>query len=213
MLYLVSAILLMIAAWRCLILVLQKPGNWQSLKPRDMLTIKAAFVPTVLAAAPLMYALYNGFRMEAGGLPADISMTVPVSLLLAGGVWGVGFYGLRILRGIQVRSGVLAVMAGMLLSFIAIDHLWFFRDNDQSGIVNAVLLKQLGYPTDVDCNRFVLVSNIRAESATYRCPNSVAIGGAFVSDPFVPWPSYTEGESTSLGPAMQAVEASAKRSN
>lgn len=211
MLYLASAILFMIAAWRCLILILKQPGNWHALKPRDMLTINVAFIPAVLAVAPLLYALYCAYRLETYGLSGDASMTTSVYLLLVGGVLGVVFYGVRVLRGIQVRSGVLAVMAGLLLSFIAIDHLWFFRDGDQSGVVDATFLKYVGHPTDIDCNRVVLVSNIRGEAATYRCPNSVAIGGTFAFDPFVPWPSYTEGVSTKLGPAMSAIEANAKR--
>lgn len=93
------------------------------------------------------------------------------------------------------RSGlsVCALVAGLYVCFTAIDHWWFFRDSEHSGVTNARFMGA----DDVQCGDALVLVRIDGEDAVYRCPTSIYLG-PFTSNPFVPWPSYEEGRSHQL---------------
>ena len=49
----------------------------------------------------------------------------------------------------------------------------------------------------MDCSGNMLIVRMDDQTAVYRCPKSIRLGRDY-AQPFVPWPSYTEGESKTL---------------
>ena len=64
---------------------------------------------------------------------------------------------------------------------------------------------------DVKCTHGVIVFRaVETGTATYRCPAAVVIRPHSAS-PFIPWPSYTEGDSQQLAAAIKALHKSAEK--
>lgn len=66
--------------------------------------------------------------------------------------------------------------------------------------------------SDVICgNAVIAVRGIKSATATYRCAKAEGLViGAYSNLPFIPWPDYTEGQSTELPLAMKRILADAK---
>lgn len=92
-------------------------------------------------------------------------------------------------KGPAVRFGmaIWAVAAGLYICGTVADHWLFFRHPDQAGVVNPSFLGP-----NLKCHTAVLV-RLDGNTAVYRCPNLVVFGRDY-STPFVPWPSFTQGE-------------------
>lgn len=93
---------------------------------------------------------------------------------------------------VQLGSAVFAAVVGAYLMFVAIDHWWFFRGDDE---LNGWVSPSAMGVTEVDCD-FAL-ARIEGDLIAYRCAHLFVFGRAY-AHPFVPWPSYTSGTSIEL---------------
>ncbi|AQH06133.1 hypothetical protein A9R05_44890 (plasmid) [Burkholderia sp. KK1] len=87
---------------------------------------------------------------------------------------------------LRFGTAMLAVLAGLYICGTAVDHWWFFRDSEKAGTAEASFVGK-----DVNCSSSVLV-RLDGRTATYRCPTLIEFGRDY-SQPFVPWPSYSQG--------------------
>lgn len=150
-----------------------------------------------------------------GGSVAVGGRNWAVFAFCAGGLLGSMAFGWEVLlRGLvgkgpgqTWRFGV-ALWGGIGCLYVVgttIDHWMFFADPERTAVVYAIEEMQI---SDVQCTRPLLV-RLEGQRAVYRCPNLVMLGGMYAVDPFVPWPSYAEGESTQIVGAMAAMTANA----
>lgn len=92
----------------------------------------------------------------------------------------------------QTGSAVFAAVVGVYLMFVAVDHWWFFRGDDE---LNGWASPSAMGVKEVDCD-FAL-ARIEGDAISYRCAHLFIFGRAY-AHPFVPWPSYTSGTSIEL---------------
>ncbi|MBA9983283.1 hypothetical protein D7S55_18175 [Ralstonia pickettii] len=85
-----------------------------------------------------------------------------------------------------------AVLAAIYMCATPIDHLIFFRNPASSGVMDVSFSGE-----QMDCSGNMLIVRMDDQTAVYRCPKSIRLGRDY-AQPFVPWPSYTEGESKTL---------------
>lgn len=97
-----------------------------------------------------------------------------------------------------------AVLASLYMCFACLDHMAFVRNPDKAGFLNAGVANVCG--GDVALFRF------EADTAQYRCPTFIALGPSWTI-PFVPWPSYSSGQSKELRDRIEAIFANAKTPN
>jgi hypothetical protein len=90
--------------------------------------------------------------------------------------------------------------------FVTVDQLQFSANRERTGFLNIGLLQQeLQGAKDIDCPYgILLVRDAEADLVEYRCPTSILLG-MYSDAPFAPWPSYTEGTSTTLGADIKAI--------
>ena len=154
--------------------------------------------------------------MRVGISPSSTNL-VPLCFFLFGAVslaiFSLYLYRIVIVARVQkevakIRLGavVWSVMASVYIVFTVCDHWWFFRDPQHSGVA---AIEFLG-ADDVDCRGMALVK-LEGPRAVYRCPETIAWGGMFRQWPFVPWPSYREGESKKLADGILQVQQEAER--
>lgn len=134
---------------------------------------------------------------------------MPLAVFLFGivscAVFGRKFYTITKSGGDRTRFGWRAglcltfVVLGVYIAGTAVDHWLFFSDEEKGGVAAA---QDLGVK-DVECNQMVLV-RLNDSGADYRCPFVISLG-VMSSAPFVPWPSYTFGQSTELKNAIEAA--------
>jgi hypothetical protein len=105
---------------------------------------------------------------------------------------------------LSLRFGttLLAVLAGLYVCGTVVDHWLFFRDFQKSGVAEASFVGH-----DVKCDTSVLV-RFKGDTAIYRCPTLVEFGRDY-RQPFVPWPSYRQGE-TDGRPMLRELAADAE---
>jgi hypothetical protein len=89
--------------------------------------------------------------------------------------------------GVRFGMAIWAVAAGLYICGTVADHWMFFRHPDQAGVVAPSFVGP-----NVKCETAVLV-RLDGNTVVYRCPNLVVFGRDY-SKPFVPWPSFTQGE-------------------
>ena len=181
--------------------------------------VSTAMVPAMLLGLPMALEVIRTARFE-GGMP--IAMDSPMSfpwLTLMGAACGLMFFGRRawLQRLAQPTFASVGVnVTGLLMSaymaFVAVDQMMFFTGED-SGMLNWGAMQELSdvEVKDVKCAHGVIVVRaVETGTATYRCPATVVIG-PYSARPFIPWPSYTEGESQQLATAIQALHKSAEK--
>ena len=107
---------------------------------------------------------------------------------------------------LALRFGVmlLAVLSGLYLCGTTIDHCLFFRHPATSGVAEPAAIG-----ARVKCSTDVLV-RFADGRATFRCPTLLIFGRDY-SHPFVPWPSYTQGETASAVPLRSITDAQTAR--
>jgi len=169
----------------------------------------------LLAAAPFLYGMFLAVKLQNGGVSAGTSMAPAVYAMLLGGVLTIFWHGYRFIKD---RRGVHVLIAtvGAYLCFAAIDHLQFFWNRSDVGVVNLGYFQETGQvPALPGCGDMALVQGFSAKTTyqevTYRCPHSIALGGIGALDVFVPWPGYTQGKSRELYTAIQELDANAMK--
>lgn len=113
------------------------------------------------------------------------------------------------LRSFSWRNGISAgaLVAGVYMALAVGDHLaFFYRDQATAdpGFVNLDFVEA----SDVPCKGIAL-ARTEEDVIRYRCPDNIAFGSILYRDPFVPWPSYTEGTSKELKDALDALRSDA----
>lgn len=109
--------------------------------------------------------------------------------------------------GWKVGLVVWGVAGSLYIVGTVVDHWWFFRDTSIAGVANAKLLGV----EDVKCDGMVLVRMV-PDAAEFRCPE-LLIYGPWSATPFLPWPTYESGVSSTLTAAIKATEANAEYIN
>lgn len=107
-------------------------------------------------------------------------------------------------RGVALRFGlaIWAVIAGLYICGTVADHWLFFRHPEQAGVVDPSFVGP-----SVKCETAVLV-RLDGDKAIYRCPHSGEFGRDY-SEPFLPWPSFTQGEADGRQLKRESESASA----
>lgn len=143
-----------------------------------------------------------------------LQTNVCVPLFFVFGIGSAIIFGIKLVQIFRSRSvnvpswrygfSIWAVAAGIYIAGTAVDHWIFFHDGEHSGIAAADLLGV----KDIKCDSMVLVRTT-SQTAFYRCPMSWA-WGTYSDNPFVPWPSYKEGESVDLKVRLESLQRDAK---
>lgn len=139
---------------------------------------------------------------------ADLFAPIAVWLLLAGAA--VSLLVLVKFRPTRAGSGqtpsaaaigsfVIGSLAAAYLMFAVVDHLWFFRGPD-TGWTSPIAVGA----KDVPCEYALVRMDPASDTVAYRCPTVLAFFQGSAT-PFVPWPAYTAGESTSLKAAIKEL--------
>lgn len=149
-----------------------------------------------------------GFVDSAVDLAFRTNVCVPLFFIF--GIGSAIVFGIKLFQIFKSQSvdspswryglAIWAVAAGLYISGAAVDHWIFFRDGEHSGIAAADLLGV----KDIKCESMILVRTT-SQTAIYRCPKSWA-WGTYSDHPFVPWPSYQEGESADLKNRLEALQ-------
>lgn len=133
-------------------------------------------------------------------------------LTLGMGICTILLFGARYLLKRQDRAikntvaFAFAMFAGLYFVIAAADHFWFYRDPSVnfSGDVSYFKVE------DVPCEGTV-IARIEGDAMRYRCPQHemLMFGPRFGNSQFVPWLTYTEGQSTDLKNKIEALFADA----
>ena len=154
--------------------------------------------------------------------PASLSMSTgrsSVYLLMLGSALcaGYGVFCWRLAASAEAGSFwptgkvvVLACAAAIGMTS-ALQHFAFFS-SDKAGWADLRTLKEIGSIKDMEaCSSSVaLVQFDDAAPFEYRCPESV-IFNSYTSEPFVPWPDYSDGESEGLANAIIQIQSDTRR--
>lgn len=140
-----------------------------------------------------------------------------VHLLAMGGAAAVGWGVWNLYLAFKVQSAgfwnaghiILLMTAGGVCLMSAVEHLSFYRSSSD-GWANLELIKEISPISDMaNCDAsIVLVRNSDSGAMEYRCP-TIMIVNRHSSQPFVPWPDYTEGSSQQLGDAIRDIKSQA----
>jgi|UniRef100_C6BPQ4 hypothetical protein len=144
-----------------------------------------------------------------GGINGDAYNWAPVAYLLFGAI-SLILFGAKLVRAVRDRTGASAgglrfgmttwaVLAAVYMCATPIDHFLFFRSAADSGVMDVSFSGE-----QMDCSGDMILVRMGHETAVYRCPKSIRLGRDY-AQPFVPWPSYTEGESKTLKAAIDKV--------
>jgi hypothetical protein len=145
----------------------------------------------------------------ARGIAGDAYNWSPVAFLVFGQL-SIALFGAKLVSQVRAKatSGaalkfgltIWAILGGIYLVAVCVDHFVFFQNRDKSGVADSSILA--GIPTN--CNGMVLI-RVKTATAVYRCPNSVRFGPDY-GQPFVPWPSYRQGENAQLKARVDQIQ-------
>ncbi len=103
-----------------------------------------------------------------------------------------------------VGSFVIGALAAVYLMLTVVDHLYFFR-GPHTGWTSPIAVGA----KDVPCKYALVRMEPASDTVAYRCPTVLAFFQGSAT-PFVPWPAYTAGESSSLKEALKDLMESVK---
>ena len=181
--------------------------------------VGSAMVPPLLQGLPMALEVIRAVQFQGGiAIAPDSPVSFPW-LTLAGAACGLAFFGRRAwLQRLSrpafasVGVNVMGALMSAYMAFVAVDQILFFTGED-SGMLGWGAVRELSdvQVKDVSCTHAVMVvRGVESGTATYRCPVAVVIG-PYSARPFIPWPSYTEGESQQLAAAIQALHQTAAK--
>lgn len=156
-----------------------------------------AFWAGGIFALTFVYTIFSVNRWS----PNDINWT-PIGFL-TGGLLGVPVFGYLTWRTATVTPKlgrqtlahgvvIFALVSFAYIGFTAVDHFLFWREK-QSGIAHSVMYSK----ADIPCDAVYIIVRQDGDTYRYRCPHNIILGPIF-GEPFVPWPTYSEGESKRL---------------
>ena len=181
--------------------------------------VSLAMLPAMLLGLPLVLEVIRTAQFQSGiGITPDPPVSYPW-LTFMGAACGLAFFGVRAWRQragqptfAAVGVNVIGLLMSAYMAFVAVDQILFFTGED-SGMLGWGAVRELSdvEVKDVDCtNAVMVVRGVDSGTATYRCPAALVIG-PYSARPFIPWPSYTEGESQQLATAIKALHQSAAK--
>lgn len=223
MLYLVFCSPVMIIAllgmWRDFLRIADLNAGVPGSRPQPGLTIFGIAMAFAFCA-PLLYVFYAALKHGPDeGMPF-MDFRWSVYALFAGSIMAVAYAVTALLRTEKNKRGnfwtvgqvTLLVGAAVVGIGSSVSHLSFFSSSS-AGIANIGFLREIADIQDMNNCRsdIALVKFKDSGPLEYRCPTAIAFGGGFSSEPFVPWPSYVNGESQQLGEALRKVTESAEK--
>lgn len=186
---------------------LGKPGKGPLIGGANMLTCLAASIAFLGGTELIQFNLFGGIGGAAyNWTPLAYFVVGLLSLIL----FGIKFVSAARAgqSGGNLRFGLSlwAVFAALYVCGTAIDHWIFFRDVNRSGSMD------VGFTGEqMTCSGDQILVRLEANTAVYRCPKSIRLGRDY-AQPFVPWPSYVQGESAKLKANVDAVQKAAAES-
>ncbi len=170
-----------------------------------------AMVPGLVLASGFMIGIFPSASFRPNH---DINYSP--YLVLIGGVLAVLAYGFAAFQkrvdaqGVVRQGGawILAALASAYLTFTAVDHFIFFADKESAGIMASEMLN--GNSEGVRCDAPYLIARKADRAFVYRCRGNLQLGHQF-GEPFIPWPSYTEGRSEHLMSEFERLSAEADK--
>lgn len=223
MLYMLSCLVLMITASHQMLQTvhaqLTRLDDSTSPRPRPELM----FLWVAIAAgfsSPFMITILDAMRLETDGIDSSHNIRWTVYALLVSGGAACVCAALALRASIKTRKAsfwvqgkaVALACAGFIGVVSAASHLMFFQTS-QDGIANVELLRGVAPIRDMEnCRSGVAFIQYREDAGplTYRCPTALMLGG-YTSQPFAPWPDYTQGESQDLATVIHDATAAAEK--
>ncbi len=223
MLYLVSCLILLITASHQMLKIVhaQMTGFDDSTGPRPRLELMLLWVAIAAGfSSPFIVTIIDSVRLETVGLSSSHSIKWTIYVLLLSACAACVCAALALCTCIKSNSGtfwlqgkaVAIACAGCIGVVSAVSHLMFFQSS-MDGIANVDLLRELSSVQDMEnCRDGLAFVQYREDEGPlmYRCPTSIVLGG-YTSQPFAPWPDYTQGKSQDLATAIRDFAASASK--
>jgi len=167
-------------------------------------------------ALPMLQQFFNGY-LYAMGKPVSIDQdnrwTLAISAVSSLAAMLYFAYDLRALARTKSpgffkigRDAVCILCCGFMIFAIG-DHFVFFKNRENSGTLDIQSMRMFDPEfKGVECAAgTVIVADYTEHPVRYRCPRTLVWGSMVTPTPFVPWPSYEEGTSETLGRAVQAM--------
>lgn len=181
-----------------------KPGRGPLIGGAHMLTCVAASIAFLGGLELLQFGLF-------GSIGGDAYNWTPLAYFVFGAM-SLVLFGIKFVSAARagqwsgnLRFGLSlwAVVAAVYVCGTAVDHWVFFRDGNKSGSMD------VGFTGEqMTCSGDQILVRLTADTAVFRCPKSIRLGRDY-AQPFVPWPSYVQGESTKLRANVDAVQKAA----
>jgi hypothetical protein len=172
------------------------------------LSSRLAVMFSLIGTMGLSAGFISGVFQPAVWRSSDVNLT-PWLFLFGGVVTGLSSLFIATRPVVQPDGGrsrrggawILCSIAGGYIGFTAIDHFKFFWDDKNSGIIAS----DIGRAAGISCEASYLLAHQEGKAIRYRCPLTIQLGSPF-GQPFVPWPSYTEGTSEALAEQIEKIK-------
>lgn len=220
MLYLLCCLVLMLVACKRMIgwMLHRIDSNASSVDWRSSLISVVLPVGIALAViAPVLNTFMDGAAFASGTGMSMSSGNVSVCIALAGAFAGVALYGAAAVSASKAgpfalsRSLRFGAPLGCAVAILVITGIQLeFALHEDAGFVNLGFVRD--QVNDMNCDSDVVLARWNQSETTpviYRCPHEIALN-SFSTTPFLPWPSYHQGESSDLAKAMGKVLESSK---
>lgn len=212
MMYLLCCLLFMAIAVKRMLATLHRTMVLEGAPIRWYSPLVDALLPwavSMAVGAPLITTFIDGAATGSGAGVKMSSGTISVWIAFAGALAAMALYGAPLISACRTgtvgfaRMGKLVapVICAALLVLITGLQLEFVRHKGAGYISLGFVRDQV---KDMQCNADVVLTQWdRAESGpvVYRCPTTIMLN-PYSSTPFIPWPSYYQGESADLARVM-----------
>ncbi|PSL90758.1 hypothetical protein [Pseudomonas sp. R9.37] len=212
MMYLLCCLLFMAIAVKRMLATLHRTMVVDGASIRWHSPLTSALLPWAVAmavGAPLIATVMDGAASASSAGVKMSSGTISVWIAFAGALAATALYGAPLV--LACRSGavgfarmgklVAPVICAVLLVLITGLQLEFVRHKG-AGFVSLGFVRDQVH--DMRCNADVVLTQWDKDESSpvvYRCPTTIMLN-PYSSTPFVPWPSYYQGESADLARVM-----------
>ncbi len=182
-------------------------GDFPAVRRTAHVVIGLVMLPALLMIAPVVSSFYDVIQFETGKGVSSTTGRTTVWLALVGSILIVG---IAISQGFinRKRAGFWFVgrllvtgTCGVLGIIAASSHLTWV--DKKTGWVDFSFFRE--QVKDMHCDSDIVLFRgdlgQSGEPVQYRCPHAFLLN-RFASNPFVPWPDYSEGVSADLGTAL-----------
>ncbi len=204
MLYMLCVLFAMFFAMFNVVKLILKPNNTENLNFKQD-TFLAVF--TLSFTFMIVLPFYGTMMLDA---PTDRTSLILQWTGFSGALLILIVHGWVFLKRRKASSCAISLCAA-LLAFMYLNSL-LFVSSDKSGLLNFEYLNSIVEIPSVQCDAGMLVVKLadKGEPTEWRCPKNFVLMGD-TSKPFVPWTSYTKGESLELTTAIHTMIDSAAK--